>query len=265
MTGLYMTIKEMWISYSYMLDIVLSLFFSLFIIYYLILFTRKTKSILMVKTIIILFFIAVFSEMTNLTLIGLMTRWFLVIGIIMMTIVFQAEIKSFFTYPNLNKNKTISLNENSEFIEEILNALKNISRKGRGALFVFEKEIDLKNYIDFGTKINSEITAALLEAIFAPYSPLHDGAVVFLKDKIISAGAILPLTHNPVMSKDLGTRHRAAIGISEVSNVIVCVISEETGEYSIAEEGKIRKGVEISELKKALTKYHSENKIEKKL
>lgn len=146
-------------------------------------------------------------------------------------------------------------------LEEILKSVDNFSILHTGALIVFEKNDGLKKYIKTGTTINARISAPLLIAIFGCYheqggsvfSPLHDGAVIIRNDKIAAAGCYLPVSGSTQISRDLGTRHRAAVGITEETDAVVVVVSEETGKISVAKEGKIWSNYEIDALREELT------------
>ena len=140
-----------------------------------------------------------------------------------------------------------------ESIEELAMATSMLSAQRIGAIVAIERQIGLRNYIEGGIPLDAVLTYDLLLSIFQPSSPLHDGAVIVQNDKIAAAACFLPLTVNPRLDKDLGSRHRAAIGVTEQSDAIALVVSEETGEISIAQEGQIRVGVSVDDLEKKLT------------
>jgi diadenylate cyclase len=129
--------------------------------------------------------------------------------------------------------------------------------KGIGALIVLEKDMGLRHYIETGTKMDARVTAELLETIFTPPSPLHDGAVIIQNDRIAAAGSILPLTQDQRLSVALGTRHRAAIGLTEESDAIVIVVSEETHTISYAQGGKLKRKIDTNTLRSDLLKNFS--------
>ena len=188
---------------------------------------------------------------------------FLIFVLILAVAGFQPEIRRLLAYLGSGKLTSIIMRGKVEFIEEILKSLNNIARRGDGALIVLEQETGLREYIETGVMINSEVSAELIETIFTPPSPLHDGAIILSGDRIVAAGCILPLTHNPMMSKVIGTRHRAAVGLSEVTDSIICIVSEETGEVSMAYEGSLKKGLELDEIKRILLNYYKEKVVAK--
>lgn len=260
MDSFFQIAKELWLKYiRHIIDIPISAY----VIYKIMTLIRGTRSVQVLRGILFLLVATVVSGLLDLVLIGWMLRWFWVAGAVALVIVFQPEIRSFLAHIGSGKLTRIIMRGKVEFIEEVMKSLKNISRKGYGALIVFEQETGLRNYIETGIVLNAEITSELLETIFTPPAPLHDGAVILSGDRVIAAGCILPLTHNPSMSKVMGTRHRAAVGLSEVSDAIVCAVSEETGEFSIAHEGTLKKGMKPEDVEKSLMKYYREKVVEK--
>ncbi|MBN2406911.1 MAG: diadenylate cyclase CdaA [Elusimicrobia bacterium] len=260
MSGILSILKELWFDYiRHMLDILVSAY----VIYRILSLIRGTRAVQVLKGIILLILATVLSRLLNLILIGWMLRWFWVAGAVALVIVFHPELRSLLAQLGSGRLTRIIMRGKVEFIEEVVKAMKGISKRGHGALIVFEQDTGLRNYIETGIRINSEVSSELIETIFAPPTLLHDGAVILSGDRLIAAGCILPLTHNPMMSKVMGTRHRAAVGLSEVSDAIVCIVSEETGEYSLAHEGSLKQGIELEEIKKILLDYYREKMVEK--
>ena len=198
---------------------------------------------------------------------------FLLTGIMLsLVIVFQPELrkllvhlgqtkfvaKNFFWFKNNSANET-----KANIIKEITEAVKYCSRVKRGALIVLQKEQDKSFYNEVGTTINADISAELILTIFFPNTPLHDGAMIVHEDKILAAGVLLPLTEDPKLSWRYGTRHRAAIGASEISDSACIVVSEETGDISIAIDGILKKYEDISKFKEDLEKIVGNDKQEK--
>lgn len=142
----------------------------------------------------------------------------------------------------------------SELVEELITAASILAQKRIGALIVIEREVEVENCLEVGTEIDAKVTSEILTSIFLPYSPIHDGAVIIQKGKLTKAGCFLPLSRNHELSKTLGTRHRAAIGLTEVTDAVVLVVSEETGNISIAVAGKITRGLDQNALRKMLRK-----------
>jgi len=253
-------LKYTWSTYiRHAVDILISAY----VIYKVMQLLRGTRSVQVLRGIGLLLIATLVSNVLNLILIGWMLRWFWVVGAVALVIVFQPEIRRFLAYLGSGNLTRIIMRGRIEFIEEIVKSLKNISKKGHGALIVLERETGLREYIESGISINSEVSTELIETIFTPTSPLHDGAVILSGDRLVAAGCILPLTHNPLMSKVMGTRHRAAVGLSELTDAIICIVSEETGEFSMAYEGSLKKQLELEEIKKILLNYYREEVVEK--
>lgn len=174
-------------------------------------------------------------------------------------IIFQPEIRKFLGYLGQSNffhthfsKKNLKETQKVNVIKELVETVKYLSKTRTGALMVLEREEDINTYSEVGTQLEALISTELLLTIFHPNTPLHDGAVVISGDKIQSAGVLLPLTEDPKLSWKYGTRHRAAIGMSEVSDSACLVVSEETGDISIALDGSLKKYEEITQLKKDL-------------
>ncbi len=170
-------------------------------------------------------------------------------------VLFQSDIRRalahfgrapFFQYFS---NKTAALEES---IEEIVVAAGNLSSRRIGAIIAIERQIGLRNYIEGGIRLDAVLTYDLLESIFLPSSPLHDGAVIVQDDRVAAAACFLPLTVNPRLSKELGSRHRAAIGLTEENDSVAVVVSEETGIMSLVADGHIDRGLSVDQLRAAL-------------
>lgn len=145
-------------------------------------------------------------------------------------------------------------NETEDVIDKISRAAADMSETKTGALIVIERHTRLGEYMNSGTLMNANVSCELLGNIFTPNTPLHDGAVIIRDNKIITAGCVLPLTANTNLASELGTRHRAALGLSEASDAVIVVVSEETGKISIAINGSLTRNLTEASLKKALTK-----------
>ena len=171
--------------------------------------------------------------------------------------IFQPELRRFLGYlgqPGFISKAILGPpprhnSEKVDIIKEVIEAVKYLSKSRTGALIVFQKEISASSYFDVGTKLNADVTTELILTIFHPNTPLHDGAMVIKEDKILSAGVLLPLTEDPKLSWKYGTRHRAAIGMSEVSDSACLVVSEETGDISVALDGALKKYEDLTSLK----------------
>ena len=227
-------------------------------------FIKNTQSEKLVRG--ILFFIIsawAFSAVLircELQILGQVAQYLLTGILLSMVIVFQPELRRLLVH--LGQTKFVSKNfflfkkDNSEkktnVIKELTEAVKYCSRVKRGALIVIQKEQDKSFYNEVGTTVNADISAELILTIFFPNTPLHDGAMVIHNDKILAAGVLLPLTEDPKLSWRYGTRHRAAIGASEISDSACIVVSEETGDISIAIDGILKKYEDITKFKEDL-------------
>lgn len=179
------------------------------------------------------------------------------VGTLAILIVFQPELRRGLEYIGRSSFFTKSFLEIrgeslTKIVEELVDAVASLSRQKIGALIVIERQTGLNEVAETGTLINGSVTSDLLINIFIPNTPLHDGAVIVKDDKIKAAGCFLPLTDNAGLSKELGTRHRAALGISERSDSLAIVVSEETGGISIAESGSIARYLDIKTLRQIL-------------
>jgi diadenylate cyclase len=143
-------------------------------------------------------------------------------------------------------------------VDEIVKAAFRMSRRKIGALVAIEREVGLKNYVERGTPLDALVSSELLSTIFFPGSDLHDGAVIIQKERIAAAGCLFPLTDSPNVSSILGTRHRAALGISEETDAIVVVVSEETGVVSFVHRGKMERPLDVDRLKALLLKHYAQ-------
>src|SRR5699024_5199524 len=204
-----------------------------------------------------IFVVALLSQWFKLYTINWILQNAMQIGLITLVIVFQPELRRMLEYigrSNILKKSLIDVRgeEMQRLADEIVNATASLSRHKIGALIVFERHTGLSEVVETGTKLNAEISSELLINIFIPNTPLHDGAVVIKGDIIRAAACFLPLTDNQTISKELGTRHRAGIGISEKSDCLVLIVSEETGGISIAENGKITRYVDVDTLREIL-------------
>jgi uncharacterized protein (TIGR00159 family) len=174
---------------------------------------------------------------------------------VILAIIFQSDIKRalFSSWKRLK----IAESDNPELastVEELSKGLHELAERRIGALIVIIRQNTIDHLIQVGTEIDAKVTSELLNSIFLPYSPIHDGAVIIQRDKITSAGCILPLSQNPDIAKSFGTRHRAALGISEQTDVLVLVVSEETGKISIVHEGKITYDADPAEIRRRARK-----------
>jgi diadenylate cyclase len=159
--------------------------------------------------------------------------------ILIIVIIYQHEIRRAFFSTGKRRFVKEQFEQIPQLIEELALAADALTKKKIGALIVIEGEMDVDDFIEVGTEIDAKVTCELITSIFLPYSPIHDGAVIVQKGKLTKAGCFLPLTRNPLISKTLGTRHRAALGLAERTDAIVIVVSEETGKISVAADGRM--------------------------
>ncbi|MDD6734937.1 MAG: diadenylate cyclase CdaA [Clostridiales bacterium] len=239
---------------------IIDIFLVAIIVYQLLKMIKETRAIQLVKGIAILFIILQISTWAHLTTLNYLLRNAMQVGMFAIVVIFQPELRSLLERVGRSKvGKIIDVAtgttaEQSMAVSEITKAVANMSATKTGALIVFERETKLGDVISTGTLINAEVSAALLENIFVPNTPLHDGAVIIRGDRVYTAGCFLPLTSNKNLSRELGTRHRAALGISEASDALVVVVSEETGKISIALNGTLTRNLTEQSLKTALNR-----------
>lgn len=214
-----------------------------YIIYKMILLVRGTRAVQLLKGIFILVAVWALSTWFNLyTLKWLMNQMF-TFGIVSVLIIFQPELRRVLEQLGRGKlfARSYSLDRDvvNEQIDGVIKAIRFMAERKIGALIVFERTTGLSELIESGIRMESRITSELLINIFTPNTPLHDGAVIIRSNQIMAAGCYLPLSENPFISKELGTRHRAAIGVSEVTDAISVTVSEETGQVSLSLGGMI--------------------------
>lgn len=175
-------------------------------------------------------------------------------GAFALIVIFQPELRA--ALARLGRTRLFQMFarlEQREVVEEIVRATDRLAKAKIGGIIAIERQVDLVNHVDHGTPVNAQVSAELLTTIFTPYSPLHDGAVIIKRDQIAFAGSvILRLSESTALERTLGTRHRAAVGLSEETDALVVVVSEETGQISLAHRGQLDRGLRPDELKKRL-------------
>lgn len=220
-----------------------------YIFYKIFMFIKDTRAEQVFKGIILLLLATSLSEAFKLHTLNWILLRTLDLGFIAALIIFQPELRAGLEHigrTNFNiflKSNNVSDENLNTTIEEIVEALYSLSRQKIGALIIMERQTKIGEIINTGTSVDGEVSRQLLINIFIPNTPLHDGAVVIRESKIKAAACFLPLTESKDLSKDLGTRHRAAVGVSEVSDCISLIVSEETGDVSIAKSGKLYRNV----------------------
>ncbi len=232
------------------------------IIYELLLLTRHTRGSALLKGLFLLLVIVLASRLLGLISLNWLLMAVLQNGALVLVILFQPELRKALERMGrsriLNKGNRKDLEDEREtIISEIVQTVVDLSRRRVGALIVFERQTGLQDVIETGTRLDAEISAPLLENIFEPNTPLHDGAVVIREDQIVAAACILPLAEASGVSRELGTRHRAAVGITESTDAAVVVVSEETGIVSLAMDGSLKRPLSTDELKEFLNGFYT--------
>lgn len=232
------------------------------VIYQLMKVIRETRAMQLLKGIALLLLMLLLSDWLNLTAINYILGNTVQVGVFAIVVIFQPELRNVLERVGRSKaGKLMDIFSGAndgekalKVIDELCEAAENLSRTKTGALIVIERQTKLGDVIRTGSIINADMSAPLLENIFVPNTPLHDGAVIVRDDRIYVAGCLLPLTSNSNLSRELGTRHRAALGISEASDAMVIVVSEETGKISIAINGTLTRNLDRKSLNKALVR-----------
>ncbi len=233
-----------------------------FILYNVIKFIRQTRAAQLLKGIGILLAVMFISDWLQLNVINFILLNTMQVGATALLIIFQPELRRALEHMGRNKFTSIFTFEGhasvGDTIDEVCLAANTLSKEKTGALLVFERKTKLDDLLTGGTVINSDISSELLENIFVPNTPLHDGAVVIRDGKIYKAACVLPLSANKNLSKEFGTRHRAALGISEQSDCLALTVSEETGKISVMMNGEMIRNLSVSSLSRLLTKQIAE-------
>lgn len=231
-----------------------------FAVYKLLSYMHSSRAEQLAKGILILLAAFFISDFFDFYTVNWILKQVLSIGLIALIVVFQPELRRGLEYMGRGKvfgrQNGVNRDEVSARVEMIVRSIGYFADRKEGAIIIVEKDTALSDYAENGTIIDAEISEQLLENIFYKGSPLHDGAVILRDDRIYAAGCVLPLTENTGLSKDLGTRHRAGIGITEVSDALVLIVSEETGIISMASDGKLSRFLDLKTVEKTLLSYY---------
>ncbi|HBA37675.1 MAG TPA: TIGR00159 family protein [Firmicutes bacterium] len=248
-----MTLSTVWSTASKILDIC--------ILWYMVYFLLKNlknniKMVLIFKGIVFIIIIKLISNLLNLYTVGLLLEYVIVWGPLALIIIFQPEIRTVLEQLGrsqlLGRHKVLSGDERELVVTEIMEAVEYLRKNRFGALIAIERDVSLQEYIAPATKIYADITAQILESLFYPNSALHDGGVIIQGTKVTCAGCVFRTSMDNKLNKSLGTRHRAGLGLSEESDAIVLIVSEETGRISIAINGSMNYNLTYEEFKKML-------------
>ncbi|MCL1809084.1 MAG: diadenylate cyclase CdaA [Clostridiales bacterium] len=228
-----------------------------FVIYKILGFIRETRAEQLVKGLLILAVAAYFSGSFHLYTLNWIMRGAMTLGVIALVVVFQPELRRGLEYMGRSKIVKVPFgyldkDKAKVLTAKFIKAVDSFSTSKTGALIILERQTTLNDIVETGTVINSEVSTEILQNVFYEGAPLHDGAVIIRGDKVFAAGCVLPLTRNNTLDKDLGTRHRAGIGITENSDAIAVIVSEESGIISIAEDGKLTRFLDIRAVEKTL-------------
>lgn len=225
-----------------------------FLIYKAIEFIRKTNSRNVARGILLLVVVLFLSYVFGLTMINFLLRRAMELGLIALVVLFQPELRRILERvgSSFSTSRSISTPAMETAISQVVSACSDMSLSKTGALIIFERAVDLGSVMNTGTMINADVTAELVKNLFYNKAPLHDGALIIRNARIAAAGCVLPLTQSRNLSKDLGMRHRAGIGLSEQADAVVVIVSEETGAISMALDGTLKRHLNAATLTQLL-------------
>lgn len=224
------------------------IFFIWVLIYFVIRFFQSTRAMQLLLGLIVLVLIFLAAKLLELnSIIWVLSKVFAV-GVVAILIIFQPEMRR--ALARIGSTMSGGFLQGSSTLDEVFRACDQMSRHRTGALIAIERDVTLKNYIEIGMMIDAKVTAELLLSIFDPHTPTHDGAVIIAGDRLASCGSLFPLTQASDLPSSMGTRHRAAIGLTEESDAVCIVVSEETGNISVSVFGKLTKALDLEDLKR---------------
>jgi len=234
-----------------------------FIVFYVIRIIKKTRAEQIFKGMLILLLMLILSKVFRLVILDLILTNVMTYGMLLFIVVFQPELRS--ALEKLGRRKIVDIFDiddklkTKQIIGEITKAVEIMALKKIGALIVIEKSTKIGDIVREGIDISAKVSAELIQTIFIPRTPLHDGAIVIAKNKIVAASCVLPLASENMVPKNLGTRHRAAIGMSEISDALIIVVSEEKGKIALAKNGKLMENLNTDQLSDMLIKELNSN------
>lgn len=235
---------------------VLDILIVAFIVYKVLGFIRETRAEQLAKGLVILVVITLLSRLLHLYTLNWILSGVMTVGLVALVVIFQPELRR--ALEHLGRSRFVNVldgvdkEEAKRMVLEMVEAIDNMSSSRTGALIVIEGEITLNDIVETGTIIDAAVSTEMIGNIFYEGAPLHDGALIVRGDRLYAAGCVLPLTQNKQLSKELGTRHRAGIGITENSDAMVIIVSEETGVISIAQNGNLTRFVDVKKIEKTL-------------
>jgi diadenylate cyclase len=224
------------------------------LIYNFVLFLKKDIAVRLLTLQLVFFIAFYFSLFSGFSSTSWLLRNLFSSSLLILAIIFQADIRRAFLALGRRQSEAHIVDEVTETVDELCKAVSEMAQKRIGALIVLVRQMPIEHLVEVGTEIDAKVTSELLNSIFLPYSPIHDGAVIINKGKLTKAGCLLPLSKNPDISKSFGTRHRAALGLSELVDALIMVVSEETGKISLVHDSRINYDVEQSEIRRMLRK-----------
>lgn len=236
-----------------------------YVIYKLIMVIRGTKAVQLLKGITVIIVVRILSQYLGLNTLQWLMDQALTWGFLAIIIIFQPELRR--ALEQLGRGRIFSRGvvqedeEHSKMVEAITKATEYMAKRRIGALVTIERETGMGDYIETGIPLNANISSELLINIFIPNTPLHDGAVIIQNDRVAAAACYLPLSESPFISKELGTRHRAAVGISEVTDSLTLVVSEETGSISLTKNGELHRNLTVDQLRDMLNSEFNSSKV----
>ena len=217
---------------------------------------NNVKLTLIFKGVAVIIVLKIVSDIFNFVTIGMLLEYIIMWGPLALIIVFQPEIRTVLEQLGrsqlLGRHKVLTVDERERLVYELIQTVEYLRKTRIGALIVIERDVSLRDYIEKSKKIYGDISSELLISVFFPNNPLHDGGVIIQGDKVSCAGAVFPTSNNQKISKRLGTRHRAALGIAEETDCIALVVSEETGRLSIAVKGELFYNLNIDDIRMML-------------
>jgi uncharacterized protein (TIGR00159 family) len=241
-------------NFRWVLDL-LDILLVAFIIYRIILLIKGTRAVQMLVGLAVLLIVYVASQVSGLYTLNWILNNFLSSIILVIVVIFQNDIRRALIHVGRNPFfADLSFREETQVIDELCRGCATLAQRHLGALIVIERETGINDFLEIGVELDAKPSGTLIHSIFHHASPLHDGAVVIQRGRITRAGCFLPLTQDPAVSPQFGTRHRAAIGLTELVDAVVIVVSEETGRIAVVVGGKITRDLEVTTLKKVLNR-----------